>query len=262
MATALLCATLLTLIAADVPATGPSSEALAATLRKHLIRALPPVLHEARPGWGTQKTTFRGVKWRGEVVPLRAEVQRGVKNDGTWRHIRVSAGNLNDSLDLRIRDLQPHEPGRTTFDVFLAFDARLDFTQQNWKAGLKLYDGSVRARFRVLLTLGCELTSRVESDKGLPEAVIRVYVTRADLRYENLVVEHIAGVGGEVAQMLGKAIHEGMKQWRPSIERDLLAKGNAALVKAGDTGEVRVGLQTLLKGKKALAIRPRNEKAK
>ncbi len=201
------------------------------------------------------------MKWRGEVAPLRPEVQRGPKNDGTWRHIRVTAGNLNDSLDLRIRDIRHHEEGRTTFDVFLAFDARLDFTQQNWKAGMKLYDGSVRARFRVLLTLGCELTSRVESGKLLPEALIRVRVTRADLRYENLVVEHIAGVGGEVAQMLGKAIHEGMRQWRPSVERDLLAKGNAALVKAGDTGELRVGLQTLLKGSKALTFRPR-EKAK
>ena len=30
-----------------------------------------------------------------------------------------------------------------------------------------------------------------------------------------------------------------MKQWRPSIERDLLAKANAAIVKTADTREIR-----------------------
>lgn len=238
-----------------LPAEG-SPEALSALLRKQLIRAMPPVLYEARPGWGAQKRSFRGVKWRGAVVPLRPEIQRGDQNDGTWRHIRITAGNLDDNLILHVRDIEHHEPGRTTFNVSLAFDARLDFTQQNWKAGLKLYGGSVRARFRVLLTLGCELTSRAEASKGLPEAVLRVRVTNADVKYDKLVVEHIAGVGGELAQLLGKAVVEGMRQWRPSLERDLLAKANAALVKAGDTGEVRVGLQTLL-NPKALAIRPK-----
>lgn len=250
-----LCGVLLSTNAPAVPAAG-SPDAVAALLRTHLIKAMPAVLYEARPGWGTQKTAFRGVKWRGDVVPLRPEVQRGPQNDGTWRHVRLTTGKLDESLVLNLRDLTHPEPGRTTFNVFLAFPTRVEFTQQHWKSGLKLYDGSVRARCRVLLTLHCELTSRVETEKGLPAAVLRVRVTRADLRYDHLVVEHIAGVGGELAQVVGKALHDGMRQWRPSMERDLLAKANAAIVKAGDTGEVTVGLKTLL-NPKSLTIRPK-----
>jgi hypothetical protein len=33
-----------------------------------------------------------------------------------------------------------------------------------------------------------------------------------------------------------------MHQWHPSFERDLLAKADAAIVKAGDTKEIRIGL--------------------
>jgi hypothetical protein len=41
-----------------------------------------------------------------------------------------------------------------------------------------------------------------------------------------------------------------MKQWHPHVERDLLAKANAAIVKAADTREVRLSLGNLLKSKK------------
>ena len=228
-----------------------AGQAMAAILRPHLVRALPPVLYEARPGWGHQKRAFGGVRWRG----VRPEVWHAEKNDGTWRHIRITAGNPNESLGLHIRDIQHPEPGRTTFTVAMSLLARLDFTQQNWKAGLKLFDGSIRARFRVLLTLRCELNARLESDKLPPECVVRVRVLNADLGYDLLVVEHIAGIGGEVAQVMGKAIHDGLRKWRPSLQENLLAKANAAIVKAGDTGEIRLGWQALLDPKQALATR-------
>ncbi len=38
-----------------------------------------------------------------------------------------------------------------------------------------------------------------------------------------------------------------MKKFKPDLERDLLAKANAAIVKAADTKEVRVSLGGLLK---------------
>jgi hypothetical protein len=63
------------------------------------------------------------------------------------------------------------------------------------------------------------------------------------------VVEHIAGLGGEAAKLLGDAARGSIKQWRPSMEHELLAKANVAIVKAGDTKEVRVSLSKLL-GKK------------
>jgi hypothetical protein len=102
---------------------------------------------------------------------------------------------------------------------------------------------------RVRLTLRCEATGRLETKDFLPEAVVRLRVVGSELGYDNFVVEHIAGLGGEAAKLLGEAAHSSLQQWRPSLERNLLARANAAIVKAGDTKEVRVGLASLLSQK-------------
>src|SRR5262249_32535898 len=115
--------------------------------------------------------------------------------------------------------------------------------------GTRLYSGSVRARLRLKLNLRCEVTGRLEANGLLPEAVIRLRVVGSDVGYENFVVEHIPGVGGEGAKVLGNAAHASLAQWRPSLERNLAEKANKAILKAADTKEVRIGLASLL-GKK------------
>jgi hypothetical protein len=219
-----------------------SLDALSGTLRGILVRSLPDPLYEASPGWGRMKYVARGLEWHG----LRPEIQRSHKNNGTWQKVRFRADNPADTLVLDLRHLQFPEPGRLTFDVLLAFDAHVDYTHQEWENGHKLYDGSVRARLRLKLKLSCEATTRLEANGGLlPDAVFRLHVTRADLGYDNLVTEHIAGVGGELAKVIGDAFRGGLKQWRPSLEGELLTRADAAIVKAGDTREVRVHLADL-----------------
>jgi hypothetical protein len=228
---------------------GPAPlDALSGTLRGILIRSLPDPLYDASPGWGHMKYVARGVEWHG----LHPEIQRSHKNDGTWQKVRFSADKPADTLILDLRNPQFPEPGRMTFDLYLACDAHVDYTHQEWENGHKLYDGSVRARLRVKLNLSCEATTRLESNGSiLPDAVFRLRVTRADLNYDNFVTEHVAGVGGEMAKVIGDAFRGGLKQWRPSLEREMLARADAAIVKAGDTKEVRVNLVSLFtkKGK-------------
>ena len=72
---------------------------------------------------------------------------------------------------------------------------------------------------------------------------------KADVSHEDLVVEHLAGVGGSGAKLMGEALHSGLQQWRPSLERKLLEKANAAVVKAADTKEVRISLGKLFGSK-------------
>ena len=57
------------------------------------------------------------------------------------------------------------------------------------------------------------------------------------------------GSAGRSAEMLGEAAHDMIKQLRPSLEKDLLEKANRAIVKAGDTKEVKLGLGKLFDGK-------------
>jgi hypothetical protein len=213
---------------------GDSTAALAGNLRALVLKALPQPLHEDHRHWGAQRPG-RGGKPR---------------NDGRWWRVRAEAINPADTLVLDLRDVRKSAPGQTLFTAHLALDARLFLDRQTWRAGVRLYSGSTRARLRVKLTVRCEATTRVRPNGTfLPDATFRLRVLESDVRYDNLVVEHTAGVGGEAAKLLGDTLVGAAHRFRPSLERDLLAKANAAVVKAGDTREVRLGLTPLLGGK-------------
>jgi len=227
-------------------------DALSGVLRGILVRSLPDPLYEASPGWGNMKYVARGIEWHGQGLNVHPEVQRSHKNDGTWQKVRFTADKPADTLVLDLRNVQFPEPSRLTFDIFLCFDAHADYTRQVWDSGRKVYDGSLRARLRIKLNLSCEVTTRLEPNGGLlPDAVFHLRLTKADLRYDNFVMEHVGGVGGELAKVIGDAFRGGLKQWYPTLERELLQKADAALVKAGDNREVRVNLASLFakKGK-------------
>ncbi|HEY7329610.1 MAG TPA: hypothetical protein VH592_18370 [Gemmataceae bacterium] len=228
---------------------GGSVDALAGALRGFLVKALPSPLYEDTRHWGLQKSVSE-VKWRGKGIHVHPEKIEVMKNDGRWWKVCVTADRLADTLVLDLRDAQIIESGRMTFTTFVSFDTNIEFDRQVWHVGHRTYSGSIRARLRIKLTLRCEATAQLDGNGGLlPDAVFRLRVLQAESGYDNFVVEHIAGVGGEAAKLLGDAAHGTIKQWRPSMERDLLAKANAAIVKAGDTKEVRISLAKLL-GKK------------
>jgi hypothetical protein len=222
--------------------------ALAGPLRELLIRNVPSPLYEASPGWGRTANVATGIEWSGKGLHVHPHVKKEDRNDGTWRKVRITAEDLARTSVLDVRNIQHPEPGRTTFEVWLAFDARVEYEQQKWKAGIRIYSGNARARLRVQLALQCELLARLQWNGVLsPDAVFRLHVARSNLNYSNFVVEHIAGVGGDTAKLIGEAIQRGIRRWRPSVERNLLAKANAAIEKAADTKELRLGLGSLLK---------------
>jgi hypothetical protein len=229
---------------------GGSVDAVAGALRGYLLKVMPSPLFEDARHWGMQKAV-REVHWHGKGLRVRPEEREVLKNDGHWRKITVMADRPADTLILDLRDVLQPEEGRLLFTTFIALDSRVEVERQTWHTGKRFYSGSVRARLRVQLTLRCEALARLESGGSLlPEAVFRLRVLQSDVRFDNLVVEHIAGMGGEMAKVLGDAVRGGMKQWHPSLERDLLARANEAIVKAGDTHEVRVSLTKLLSSKK------------
>ena len=232
-------------------ALGDSSlESLSGSLRGLLLHALPTPLYTNEAHWGQKKDVQAGFVWRGKGLDVHPEARMEAKNHGLWWQVHVTAPNLADSLVFDLRDVQTPEPGRMLFTAFVSFDVDADYDREKWDEGLRLYSTSVRARMRVRLTLHCEATGKVEKKDGpLPDMVFRLRVVKADFNYDNLVVEHIAGVGGELARVIGDAARSGANQWHPSFEKHLLEKADAAIEKAADTKEVRLSLSKIL-GKK------------
>src|SRR5207249_11767699 len=144
---------------------------------------------------------------RGRLGGLHVEVTHEPKNDGVWKRLRVDALNPAESLVFDLRNVVSPAPGRITFQVFAALDAHVTYTHQRWESGLKLFDSTARAKARVKVTLDCEATTRLENGVLLPDLVIELKVTKADVKYDNLKFEHVAGVGGEAAQLIGELAH-------------------------------------------------------
>jgi hypothetical protein len=233
---------------AAAPADDPPDTAqLADTLRTLLLKYMPDPIVQSSHDWGHQKEYPVG----GRVRDGRGEPVMEKRNDGTWRRVAVRAPDPARSLTVVIADVATPEPGKVTFTARLAVDCDIRFEQQVWKKGVRLYSGETRGRCHAAAALKCEVTTRTERPPGgfVPDLVLRVRVTEAQLSYDNLVVEHTAGLGGDAARVLGDALISTVKQAKPSLERDLLAKANAAVVKAADTREVRVSLGKLLDGK-------------
>jgi hypothetical protein len=238
-------AALLTLLVAAPAAAQPPADqttALSALLRDLLLTNLPTPLVESKRNWGQQKPAPGKVLRRREGQPL---------NEGHWQATRVQAVDPAKSLVLAIGDLAHPEPGKSTFNAYLGLDVRLTVENQLWKRGVRLYGGETRARCRAALKLACEVTDKLETkpESLLPDLVFRVRVTNAELNYTDLVCEHTAGLDGPAAAKLGELMHDLIKQAKPNLERDLLAKANAAVVKAADTKEVRVAFDRVLTGK-------------
>jgi hypothetical protein len=237
-------------VAAPPAAEAPSAEQLARIIRGMILPVLPAPLVEQKYNWGNQRDVIVGVKWEKEGILLRPHLLKKMHNDGIWRQIQVEADHPETNLKVQIQDIRVPEKGKLTFSTCLSLQTNIKFEQQFWRAGTRLYSGETRARARVVLKLNCESTSRFEKkpDSLIPDYVFRLRVTAASLSYDNFVCEHTVGVGGDVAKILGEAILETVNQLKPSLERKLLEKANAKIVKVADTKEVRLSLTQMLEG--------------
>jgi hypothetical protein len=175
-----------------------------------------------------------------------------MKNDGTWRRTEIRIPE-KDRISLAVTELTHPEPGKMSVTVgAVAERVELHFEQQIWKSGLRLYSGETRAHCRGALVLKAEVNTKSEVKAGsfLPEFKLKLHVTSAELFYEKLIVDHTAGLGGEAAKAVGDLTIQIVKAVKPHLERDLLEKADAAIVKAANSQELTLTLDKLMAKKK------------
>src|SRR5262249_13708654 len=122
-----------------------SQGALAGALRNELVDKLPSPLAEGSPGWGHTKR-FGGRD----------------KKQGKWRKIRVDALNPRDTLVIDVRDIRSAPDGSVAFSVFLSCDARVEYTEHVYEAGIRVFATSARARLRLHLQVDCQAVARLD----------------------------------------------------------------------------------------------------
>src|SRR5262249_61470617 len=97
------------------------------------------------------------------------------------------------------------------------------------------------------LHIDCQAVARREGSAiCMPDLVLSIRATKAAVGYDNLVVEHAAGMGGDAARLLGEGVKNGLHDLRPGLEASWLAKADAAVLKAANAREVRLNLAKLV----------------
>ncbi|HEX3314243.1 MAG TPA: hypothetical protein VHR72_05085 [Gemmataceae bacterium] len=227
---------------AQTPA-APSLPEIAAMVKPLLVQMVPPVLYEHTRNWGRTTMAFHGVHWRG----LEPEVVKTPRNDGLWQKVRLKPREL-DKLDFKLTDPVAIDADRQSFQAYVDFVTGVEYEQQLWERGTRLYSGATRAHVRVQAFVTVESSFKVDASNGL-DFVFRLKATKAKVLASRLVVEHTAGIGGSGARLVGQAIEGLIKEVEPGLQRRLQEKIEAALVKAADTREVRIGLGSLFSSK-------------
>jgi hypothetical protein len=231
--------------------TAEEAATLAKTLRTLMLANMPDPLVKANDGWGKQKEYVVGPVMLRNSKRFGPEAPRQMVNEGLWRRFTVQAVKPQESLKLAIAELGRPEANKTLITLNSEMDISFRMEQQLWTRGHQLYSGETRGHCKGGLILKAEIISKSEKKPGafFPDITLIVKVTDAKLFYDKIVIDHTAGLDGADAKAAGDFVIDLVKAIKPDLEKQLLDKANAAILKAANEKEIKIQLDKIISGK-------------
>jgi len=213
------------------------------------LKNLPDPLVKANDAWGKQKEYAVGKLILRNPNRVSPEMPREVVNDGLWRRFTVTARDPEKTFGIGITELVRPDDNKLLVTINVTLEINFRMEQQLWKRGHQLYSGETRGHCQTAVQLKATVDHKTEFKPGslVPDVVLKITTTGAKIFYEDLVIDHTAGIDGEDAKAIGDTVIDLVKTVMPNLEKELLEKGNAAIVKAAGTREVKLELDKLLK---------------
>ena len=222
--------------------------AISKLMRDMTLQHMPDPLVKANDGWGKQKEFVVGKVMLRNPNKFGPEVPRELFNDGLWRRFTVTARDPADTLGIGITELVRPEADKMLVTINVAMDINFRMEQQLWVRGRQLYSGETRGHCTGAVQLKAVVTHKTEFKPGalFPDIALKVTTTEAKLFYDKIVIDHTAGLDGDDAKKVGDLVVDLVKSVKPELEKGLLEKANAAIVKAAGTKEVKLQLDKLM----------------
>ncbi len=228
--------------------TEAEAAAFAKTLRALMLTNFPNPLVQSNDGWGNQKEFVVGALMLRSPKKFGPEVPRQMVNDGLWRRITVQGLKPADTLAVGIPELT--KPTAETANLTLHVEMEIDFRveHQLWKRGHQLYSGETRGHCKAGLMMKVEVTTKTEKLPGsfFPNVTLFIKVTDAKLFHDKITIDHTAGLDGEDAKNAGDFVLDMVKVVKPDLEKQLLDKANAAIMKSVGAKEIKLELDKIL----------------
>jgi hypothetical protein len=223
--------------------------AITKLMRDMALKHMPNPLVKANHGWGKQKEFAVGKVMLRNPNKVGPELPREMFNDGMWRRFTVTAREPAETLGIGISELVRPAEDTMFVTINVAMDINFRMEQQLWRRGLQLYSGETRGHCKGGVQLKAQVVHKVDFKAGLllPEITLKITTTEAKLFYDKLVIDHTAGLDGEDAKAMGDLVIDLVKAMKPDLEKELLEKGNAAILKAAGTKEIKLQLDKLAK---------------
>jgi len=226
----------------------PEAIALTRILTDLLRRHLPDPLAQASENWGKQREVH-GTRRRIRDWRIVSEPYQEIRNDGLWRRLTLRVPR-KDQLRVGIQNIEFPRRGCLRGRVLTVADrVDLQLEQQQWCNGLRLYACDTRAHCKVGLTLRAEVSSRQEHpiDAFLPKYVLKIHILEARLDYTDVVVDHILGLDGKAARVVGDGIREVVSRFKPDFEEQLRRKAETAVIRVMENRELCIALDEWLR---------------
>jgi hypothetical protein len=223
--------------------------AITALMRDMAVKHMPDPLVKSNAGWGKRKEFAVGRVMLRNPNRVGPEMPRELFNDGMWRRFTVTAREPAETLAIGIPELVRPAEDTMVVTINVAMDINFRMEQQLWKRGLELYSGETRGHCKGGVQLKAQVVHTLEPNPGsiFPVVKLKVTTTEAKLFYDKIVIDHTAGLDGADAKAVGDLVIDLVKALKPDLEKELLEKGNAAILKAAGTKEIRLQLDKLAK---------------
>src|SRR5262245_1270555 len=108
-------------VAQDVPP-DQALQGFLDVLPPYVLDAVPPPLYERSYDWGRQERAFHRVDWNG----LKPRIVKTMKNDGTWRKVKVDTRDWPKSLVTKVHDVRKIDAEKMTFKLFVSCPVGID----------------------------------------------------------------------------------------------------------------------------------------
>ncbi|WP_182870256.1 hypothetical protein [Stieleria mannarensis] len=222
-----------------------SSDQARATVQSlvDLAVAQLPHAYDGEKNWKRTKKIWAGVRIRRDGVQLKThrrwrDVRQGLQ---TRYHIQFPGErSAPRPVNATVRSVTPTEGGpeqHAGWMIECDLATPLDFSAriERWNLGVQWYSVEVRGHAKIRLTLSGRLSSYPDYSVLPPAIVIDPNVTSASLHLDELHVDRISKVGGEVAEKWGEMAEKIVNEVLiDDINEKLHAKLNKAIDKKRD----------------------------
>ena len=219
-------------------------------MREMALKNMPTPLVTANDGWGKTKEFAVGKLILRNPERANPEMPREKFNDGLWRRFTVTARDPAETLAIGITELVRPTDDTMLVTLNVAMDINFRVEQELWKRGIRIFGGETRGHCKGGVQLKAKVVQKLAFNKPgslVPDVTLVITTTDAKLFYDKIVIDHVLGLDGESAEKAGELVIDLIKAVKPDLEKELLEKGNAAIVKAAGTKEIKLELDKLSK---------------